>query len=143
MQQLEQGETDVTVYGDLSFQAEPLSLAFQVEEPHITLFAAQQGKYFRAEVKNTAGFNFNHILTGNFLWGSGKVGNYSYDAILNGPFYGKTDSTKATRLDPSVVEVSSVGKFKALKYSPVEYTTHIRVGLYGSGTYRLMRASIG
>lgn len=140
---LEQGETNITVYGNLSFQDEPLSLSFQVEEPQISLFAAQQRKNFRAEVKNTAGFNFNHVLTGTFLWGSGKVGKYSYEVILNGALYGKTHSTKATRLDPSVVQISSVGKFKALKYAPVEYTTNIIVELYGSGTYRLTRASLG
>jgi len=140
---LEKGETDIIVYGDLSFQEEPLSLEFHTEEPNTSLFATQQRKPYDVTVKNTAGFNFSHNLSGSFLWGAGKVGSYSYEALLKGPLYGKTETTKATELDPSVVEVSSVGKFRALKYAPVEYTTNIKVELYGSGTYRVMRATIG
>lgn len=80
---LEHGETNITLYGSLSFQKEPISLSFQVEEPgsSISPFSVQQRKTFRTEVKNTAGFDFGHVLTGSFLWGSGKVGNYSYDAF--------------------------------------------------------------
>lgn len=109
---LEHGETNITLYGSLSFQKEPISLSFQVEElgSSISLFSVQ--------------------------------GNYSYDAFLYGSFYSKTHSTKATRLDPSVVEISSMGVFKALKYAPVEYNTHMKVELYGSGTYRLMESKL-
>ncbi|AHN23938.1 hypothetical protein [Lysinibacillus varians] len=141
---LEHGETNITLFGSLSFQKEPISLSFQVEElgSSISPFSVQQRKTFRTEVKNTAGFDFGHVLTGSFLWGSGKVGNYSYDAFLYGSFYGKTHSTRATRLDPSVVEISSMGTFKALKYAPVEYNTHMKVELYGSGTYRLMESKL-
>lgn len=144
-EKLDKGETNVTAYGDLSFQTEPIGLSFQVQDQDspFSLFATEQSKYFYAEVFNTKGFNFSHVLSGTFLWGAGKVGNYSYTATLTGGFYGKTHSTKDFRLDPSVVEISSAGKFKALKYAPVEYTTHIRVELYGSGTYRLTRAQIG
>lgn len=111
---LEHGETNITLFGSLSFQKEPISLSFQVEElgSSISPFSVQQRK------------------------------TYSYDAFLYGSFYGKTHSTKATRLDPSVVEISSMGTFKALKYAPVEYNTHIKVELYGSGTYRLMESKL-
>ncbi|WP_409368440.1 hypothetical protein [Lysinibacillus sp. 38-6] len=150
---LNQGETDITVFGDLSFQEDPISLTFQVEVPNARfvagqrnvslLSAVQQRANFRAEVHNTAGFNFSHLLTGSFLWGAGKIGNISYDATLHGALYGKTHSTNVTRLDPSVAQVSSVGKFRALRFAPVEYTTHIVVELYGSGHYSLKRAVLG
>lgn len=157
-EKLEQGETDITVYGNVSFQDEPISLSFKEDStlpmdavnsdatarlvtPLAT--AASQMKTFKAEVKNTAGFNFSHRLDGTFLYASGKVKSYSYDTTLYGPFYGKTHSDKATKLDPSLVEIRSTGKFKALKYAPVEYTTHIVIHLYGSGTYKLKQASIG
>jgi len=150
---LSQGETDITVYGDLSFQEEPISLSFQVANSRdlildrhrsVSLFSAvQQRTDFKAEVHNTAGFNFSHLLTGSFLWGAGKIGNISYDATLHGALYGKTHSTNVTRLDPSVAQVSSVGKFRALRFAPVEYTTHIVVELYGSGHYSLKRAVLG
>ena len=108
-----------------------------------TASSAKQNRSYRAILKNTAGFNFSHELSGNFLWGSGKVGKYTYDATLYGPLYGKSDKTKATRLDKSVVEISSTGKFRALKYAPVEYSTHIVVRLYGSGTYSVIKATMG
>lgn len=140
---LAKGETDVTVYGELSFQEEPISLSFESEKPAITTYATQQEKSYKASVNNTAGLNFSHTLTGTFLYGSGKVGKYTKDAVLTGPFYGKSETTKGTRIDDSVVEVSSKGTFQALKYAPVEYVTHIVVRLYGSGTYKLTKATLG
>ncbi|WP_205002786.1 hypothetical protein [Scopulibacillus daqui] len=118
-----------------SFYSEPT-----LERNGLVLAAAsQRQKSYSATVKNTAGFNFSHRLYGTFLYGKGKVGKYTKHVDLSGPFYSKSASTHSKRIDSSVVEVSSNGKFKALKYAPVEYTTSIIVRLYGSGTYRILK----
>ncbi|WP_183030248.1 hypothetical protein [Clostridium sp. 1xD42-85] len=55
--------------------------------------------------------------------------------------YSESDKTWIDKLDPSVWEVRSHGKFKALKYLD-EYNTYLTVQLLGSGNFRVTRASI-
>lgn len=141
-ERLEKGEVDFSVSTNVSFQEEPIVMEFEGEESDVSTYAAKQQKSFSHTVKNTAGFNYSHKLYGNFYYQNGKVTDYSYDTVLSGPLYGKTVSTKADRTDPSVVIVRSTGTFKALKYTPFEYTTKIDIGLYGSGHYRVLKASI-
>ncbi|ENJ6139149.1 MULTISPECIES: hypothetical protein [Bacillus cereus group] len=144
--QLSEGKEDVFSSRKVSFSDEPLIMAFNsVDNFNGNGFAlaAQQKKNFSGYVANTfPGAGFKHTVSGWFLYGSGKVGNYDYDPDLTGPLYSKSNSTKANRLDDSVVRITSSGTFKALKYAPVEYTTKVVIELYGSGTYRVVTAKI-
>lgn len=149
-EQLASDQENVCASRDLSFSDEPLVMAFNTTESvnvknnsSISLAAVQQRKAFSGYVANNyPAAGFKHSVSGSFLYGSGKVGTYSYDAYLTGPLYSKSHKTSATRLDPSVVRVTSNGTFKALKYSPVEYNTRVVIELYGSGTYRVITVRI-
>lgn len=150
---LENHETDFTVSANVSFQEEPISLVFNTNQldkdsnkllapANTMLAAASAAKEYSATISNTAGFNFSHEVFGKFVYSGGKITSYTADANLSGFWYGKSDKTTAKELDPSVVRVTSIGTFRALKYAPVEYTTKIVVELYGSGDYRVISTSI-
>lgn len=143
-EKLDNGEENFSVSTNVSFQEEPIVMEFGFDEPVAPFGStlASQKKSFSHTVKNTAGFNFSHRVFGSFVYSSGKVTGYTADSDLSGPLYGKTHSTFGDRLDPSVVVIRSTGTFKALKYFPVEYKTRIDIGLYGSGNYRVLTASI-
>lgn len=61
---------------------------------------------------------------------------------VSGLFYSKSDKTSAVQLDPSVVCVTSIGTFTALKYAPISYTTKIIVELYGGGDNRIISTTL-
>jgi len=138
--QLEKGLDNVVVQEPLNVQGDKLELSMNVED--ISTQAVKQKKY-KAKVTNTTPiFGFAHEVSGKFTYEKGKIKANSYDAYLTGIWYGKSHTTKEHKLDPSVWEVRSRGTFKALKYTPVEYTSRVDVGLYGSGSYRVLKARI-
>jgi|SRR5699024_786793 len=145
---LEDGEENFVVSTNVSFQDEPLEMEFEADEVEnnqalsSNSTSAVQEKNFSHTVKNTAGFNFSHRVFGSFTYESGDVNNYSADSDLTGALYSKSHNTKVDRLDSSVAKVRSSGTFKALKYAPIEYKTRIDIGLYGSGDYRVLKASL-
>ena len=77
----------------------------------------------------------------HFFIENGEVTSYSHYVEQTGWAYYKTHNTNAFRLDPSVVEVNSVGTFQAFKYF-TEYMTHITVRLLGSGNYTIQELRI-
>ncbi|PLR79247.1 hypothetical protein CU633_00475 [Bacillus sp. V3-13] len=103
--------------------------------------AASTRKLYRASVKNTAGWNFEHILAGEFTYSGGKINGATTDVLMTGAMYTESHRTWIDKLDPSVWVVQSHGTFKALKYL-VEYNTYLTVRLLGSGHYRVERAQI-
>lgn len=106
-----------------------------------TAAAASGRKLYRANVKNTAGWDFEHIVAGEFTYGSGKIKGATMDVKQTGTMYSESHKTWIDKLDPSVWAVQSHGTFKALKYT-VEYNTYLTVKILGSGSYRVERASI-
>lgn len=138
-QQLEKGATDVAVKEPLNIQGDELRLTVETDE---NVNAVRQ-KNYRAKVENTTPiFGFAHEVAGRFTYEKGKIKSNSYDVYLTGIFYEKSHNTKVEKLDRSVWEIHSRGKFKALKYTPVEYTSLLDIGLYGSGDYRVLKAKI-
>jgi len=103
---------------------------------------ASKSKSYSVTVKNTAGFNFSHKFYGDFVYSSGKVTSWSHHTEMTGWIYSKSHEYHADRIDSSVVELTDEGHFQALKYAPIEYETLIVVGLYGSGDYRILKASL-
>lgn len=87
---------------------------------------------------------FSHTLRGTFTYSKGKVNKYSRNVVASGTAYTHTKSSKAVRLDKSLVEITSVSKHKWLgkvgKISGLGYTSYLGVDLYGSGNYRLKYA---
>lgn len=138
--QLKKGANNVVVQEPLNVQGDNLELSMKIDD--ISTKAVQQKK-FKAKVTNTTpAFGFAHEVSGKFTYEKGKLKSSSYDAYLTGMFYSKSHSTKQHKLDPSVWEIRSRGTFKALKYTPVEYSSRVDVGLYGSGDYRVLKAKI-
>lgn len=146
---LEKNNENFTVSEDLSFSDSPISISVdshpkandQVNSLAVTPLATHS-KSYSVKVKNTAGFNFSHELYGNFVYTSGgKLNSWSHHTTQTGAMYYKTHSYHADRLDSSVAQLTDDGTFKALKYF-TEYQTHLVVGLYGSGNYRILKASI-
>jgi hypothetical protein len=108
-----------------------------------TLASAPSGsKVYVAYVKNTEGWNFEHVLAGEFSYSGGKVTGATKDVKQSGTFYSESHRTWIDKLDSSVWVVNSHGTFKALKYL-AEYNTYISVKLLGSGDYRIERAELG
>ncbi|WP_054951253.1 hypothetical protein [Numidum massiliense] len=153
-EELAKGKTNVSGAKELSFSERPVTFSFSVSydeetEDFVTTAKkkkpAWKKKNFSAKVSygGIGGFGgFWHKLYGDFKYRQGKVGNYYYNDDYGGPLYAKSSKKSSKRTDPSVVRVSTKGSFRALKYSPVEYTTNIEIGLYGSGTYQIHRAKI-
>lgn len=87
---------------------------------------------------------FSHTLRGTFTYSKGKVNKYSRNVVASGTAYTHSNSSKAVRLDKSLVEITSVSKHKWLgkvgKISGLGYTSYLGVDLYGSGNYRLKYA---
>ncbi|ASE35345.1 hypothetical protein [Mammaliicoccus sciuri] len=87
---------------------------------------------------------FSHTLRGTFTYSKGKVNKYSRNVVASGTAYTHSSSSKAVRLDKSLVEITSVSKHKWLgkvgKISGLGYTSYLGVDLYGSGNYRLKYA---
>ncbi|WP_339261886.1 hypothetical protein [Lysinibacillus sp. FSL K6-3209] len=103
--------------------------------------SAVKKKVYSAYVKNTIGWNFQHVLAGEFTYSNGKIMGATKDARLTGLVYSESHNTWIDVLDPSVWYVHSHGNFKAFKYL-VEYNTYLSVQLLGSGNYRITRAEI-
>lgn len=144
--QLENGKEEIHLTANLSFSEEPLEfhLNSNNEESKQVINSAVQEETFSATVENKTyvGAGFSHNVDGSFTYENGDVKGYTYDVDLSGPAWGKSDDSSAQRLDPSVVKLSSNGTFSLLKYIPTEYTTSIVIGMYGSGDYRILEASL-
>ncbi|MCM3396769.1 hypothetical protein M3638_02810 [Oceanobacillus profundus] len=145
---LENGETKIVLEEKLGNSDQTIELGFEVNDINtyndgVQLFSSKPSgkKMYHAYVKNTAGWNFEHRLVGEFTYGGGKIKGATKDVNMTGAMYSESHNTWIDKLDPSVWEVRSHGKFKALKYL-MEYNSYLTVQLLGSGDYRIARASI-
>lgn len=141
-EKLSKDEVNFTISEDTSVSGTPISFTFNADDStdQPSLSAVREKRY-SAIVNNTTGFDFSHRLYGSFTHEKGKVKGYTKSTELKGWAYNKTHVTFADRLDPSVVEVDSVGTFVALKWFK-EYKTHITIRLLGSGDYRVTRLAM-
>ncbi|MBT2574818.1 hypothetical protein J7E26_12785 [Bacillus sp. ISL-51] len=141
--QLAAGKTNVVVKKPLNVQGDGIELGVIIKTSGDSSIQAVQQKSYSGYIANTfPGAGFKHTVSGKFTYEKGKIKGNSYDVYLTGPLYSKSHSTSVSKLDPSVWEIRSSGKFKALKYTPFEYTTRVVIGLYGSGSYRVLTAKI-
>ncbi|ASF30715.1 MULTISPECIES: hypothetical protein [Bacillus amyloliquefaciens group] len=141
--QLEAGKTNVVVKKPLNVQGDGIELGVNTKTSDESSVQAVQQKSYSGYIANTfPGAGFKHTVSGKFTYEKGKIKGNSYDVYLTGPIYSKSHSTSVSKLDPSVWEIRSSGTFKALKYTPFEYTTRVVIGLYGSGSYRVLTAKI-
>ncbi|KTF59845.1 MULTISPECIES: hypothetical protein [Bacillus amyloliquefaciens group] len=141
--QLAEGKTNVIVKKPLNVQGDGVELGVNTGTSDDGSVQAVQQKSYSGYIANTfPGTGFKHTVSGKFTYEKGKIKGNSYDVYLTGPIYSKSHSTSVSKLDPSVWEIRSSGKFKALKYTPFEYTTRVVIGLYGSGSYRVLTAKI-
>ncbi|WP_246798243.1 hypothetical protein [Bacillus spizizenii] len=141
--QLASGKTNVVVKKALNVQGDGIELGVNTKTSGEGSIKAVQQKSYSGYIANTfPGAGFKHSVSGKFTYEKGKIKGNSYDVYLTGPLYSKSHSTSVSKLDPSVWEIRSSGTFKALKYTPFEYTTRVVIGLYGSGTYRVLTAKI-
>ncbi|KXZ24138.1 hypothetical protein AXI59_00150 [Bacillus nakamurai] len=141
--QLAAGKTNVVVKKPLNVQGDGIELGVNTKTSGDSSIQAVQQKSYSGYIANTfPGTGFKHTVSGKFTYEKGKIKGNSYDVYLTGPLYSKSHSTSVSKLDPSVWEIRSSGKFKALKYTPLEYTTRVVIGLYGSGSYRVLTAKI-
>ncbi|MFB5663674.1 hypothetical protein [Alteribacillus sp. HJP-4] len=139
-EKLENGESDFTVSKDLSFGEDPIELTF---EEGNEVQASNSSSNYSASVKNTAGFNFSHSISGTWTYSGGEINSVSmHEPSLTGALYGKSATQNRSELDPSIQQISSAGTFKALKYAPVEYKTNLVVQIDGGGNYRVIKATI-
>ncbi|MGK9487586.1 MULTISPECIES: hypothetical protein [Bacillus] len=152
---LETGQTEISLKKEIGKTNETVSLFFKSENVLSNSLGIQpydasssKSKYpsgkkiYKAYVKNTAGFDFQHRLAGEFQFKGGKVTGATTDVNLTGAMYSESHKTWIDKLDPSVWVVQSHGTFKAFKFL-FEYNTYLTVKLLGSGDYRIERASIG
>ena len=146
-EQLAEGETNVDVKTSVANGSIELNIDVnpsnnQVSSRSVSVMAVQSKSYTAIVKYVYPGAGFEHKVSGKFTYEKGKLKGNSYDVYLTGPLYSKSHSTKVEKLDPSVWEVRSNGKFTALKFTPFEYTTRIVVGLYGSGTFRVLASEL-
>lgn len=143
-EKLAKGATNATSTKTLNIQGDTIELGVGKQEENKFNIQAVRKKNYSGYVKYNGllGTGFQHKISGKFTYEKGKIKSNSYDVYLSGPLYGKSHSTKTHKLDKSVWEIRSTGTFKALKYTPLEYTTRLVIGLYGSGDYRVLKAKI-
>lgn len=143
---LETDQTEISLKREIGKTNETVSLFFKSENVYDV--SSSKSKYpsgkkiYKAYVKNTAGFHFQHRLAGEFQFKGGKVTGATKDVNLTGAMYSESHNTWIDKLDPSVWVVQSHGTFRAFKFL-FEYNTYLTVKLLGSGDYRIERATIG
>ncbi|MEK5501018.1 hypothetical protein [Bacillus sp. FSL M8-0168] len=145
-EQLEKGETKATFTKQVNAQGDTIELGVDNQKEINTDIQAVRKKNYSGYVKfkglPLTGTHFQHKISGTFTYEKGKIKANSYDVYLTGPLYSKSHDTTPFKLDKSVWEIRSTGTFKLLKYTPLEYTTRLVIGLYGSGDYRVLKAKI-
>lgn len=143
--QLEKGVTNASSTKKLNIQGDTIELGVGEQEENKFDTQVVRKKNYSGYVKYNGllGMGFQHKVSGTFTYEKGKIKSNSFDVYLTGPLYSKSHNTPDPfKLDKSVWEIRSTGKFKALKYTPFEYTTRVVIGLYGSGDYRVLKAKI-
>ncbi|WP_307893370.1 hypothetical protein [Bacillus swezeyi] len=149
--QLETGKTEISVeenigeedlYGSVILETQELN---SISTKDFTTQANKKKNYSHRITMKGFAYQFTMRTFGTFTYGKNKKGNavvkgYSYqcDAQTGWP-YSASDSVKAYKIDPSYIKVVSKGTFTAL-FQAVKYHGYIDIGLYGSGTYRVLRA---
>lgn len=87
------------------------------------------------------GFNFSHKVDGTYQINSGKVNNVTHVVTQTGWAYQKDYKSDVQVIDPSVKKVVTSGSFNAFQYGK-QYVAYLDVTIYGSGNYKITRATI-
>ncbi|MGE7841178.1 hypothetical protein ACQKNX_10325 [Lysinibacillus sp. NPDC093712] len=149
--QIEEGKNDIVEYRyvpevndfvSIKFSTENVSDDEDLETNKLTRATSSGIQSYKADVN---GVSFTHTLLGDFTYAGGKVTQASKDVLASGFLFSHDKSSKITKLDPSVWQVSSTVAHKYLGVvggiTGTGYTSYIVINLYGSGNATLVRAN--
>lgn len=149
--QIKQGKTDINEFKYIPEIDDYVGIEFSIEEigdtsqKSVIELAAKKPSGVKSYSGKVNGGTFTHTLLGEFTYGGGKVKSASREVRASGIAFSHTRSSKLTKLDPSVWQVSSTSKHRWLgtigKVTGTGYTSYITINLYGSGNAVLKRAT--
>lgn len=120
----------------------PTHPSTSMQPNNVNLYSTISTKTYNALIGyDGVGLNFSHQIEGTYQVSNAKVSNVTYSVAQTGWAYQKTHNTSVQKIDDSVQKVTSAGYFNAFKYGK-QYVAYLDVTVYGTGDYRITKASI-